>query len=310
MKKSLLLFIIFLFPIICFSQSSKQQADVYFQKAIHLVNSESFDSILHYVKKADELLTQEEDWESLGDGINEVGKCLKRIDSLSQAIQLFQRYLPIIEEKLSSENEIMAKMYAYLGDTYRKQGRYHIAAKWFDKALQGFEDLDIENIFVAHIFRYRADIYSRYGHSYKALDLLQKSKSIYEKTQKSKFVVKTLMDIGIAHNNISEIMGDTSSREKALATYELAKEIYQEKLAVLENSPDPKKRIETLSAKAKLIINEADAKSDDLSPRELIETFKKALLIFESIGQKEFASVVNWSIGRLEKSISLRTNPV
>lgn len=294
MMKCYLLFISFCsIPIVGFSQVptsniNQEQITNYIKKASNAIENKHFDSIYFYIEKANVLSQSLEDVQHLGSDINKTGKILKDIGALQECIDLLQTYIPKMERQLTNTHAVTAKMYAYLGDAYRKQGRYSEALKWLEKSLKNFEALEIENLFVAHILRHRANLYSQSGNSLQALEILKESIAIYKKTQSHQWMMIGLMDMGVAYNNIWESTADTLWRDKALVIYQNVRNINQQ---YFEN--------ENSIEKARLLINEADTKSNTLSAQELIIIHKKVLIIFESNNQIDYTIEINISIGDL-----------
>jgi len=286
MKTYTLAFILLatLSSVTCFSQTTEQQAEIYFQKALFIVNSESFDSILHYVKKANELLGKQKAWEQLGEGVNEIGRCLKRIDSLPQAAQLFHLYLPKVEEQLTEKHPITAKMYAYLGDTYRKQGTFSKSEEWLEKAVNSFGALEVENIFLAHILRYQSENYARFGNNPKGLEFLEKALQIYQGKGHIEGEIRTLIDIGVYHNNLWEMDNDTSAQLQSISIYE--------KVLKIIDQQQSKSHPTLLNLKAMTLTNLADAQDDSDSFQEAHQSLLEALKLFEQIGNELYVGFV------------------
>ncbi len=294
MKNYSLLLLLYLSILQCVAQTNVQENkwEKHFQQAFQIAKTtKSMDSLFYHLQRAENELQTSKDWYVFGDSINTMGKWLKDKDFFPEAFQLFHTYLPIIEECLGREQEVIAKMYAYLGDAYQKQGRFEDAANYFDQALPIFDALGKEDTFVAHILRFRAGICSQTGNNPKAISLLKNALKIYKNYHHVSGQIRTLINLGATSNNLWEALEDSIAHKQSLQNYQKAIQLIDEQLK------NKKENRSLQLLKANTLVNIGDALDQNDTLDQVGAYLFRAYDLFQQLDSK-------WHLGRAQEVIA------
>jgi tetratricopeptide (TPR) repeat protein len=135
-----------------------------------------------------------------------------------QAIEHFQKALPIMLEKLAPEHGDVANAYNNLGIAYDRRGSYAEAIAYYEKALAIYLKLGPESANVSAIYNNIGMAFDNKGETQKAIDYYKESLAIKMKTigPKHPDVATTYNNLGLAYAKINDPKRAVAYLEKCL----------------------------------------------------------------------------------------------
>ena len=153
----------------------------WFQQATELAAKGESDSALVYFAKAIDHYEQAKDWKGAAAAYLETAKLLRGQDKNEEVVHFLKQSLARLEANNFKSDPTLSKNYIYLALSYKRLGKYAATLESYEKAIEVYESLQLDEPIVAYTYKNAALTCSRMLEYDKEKKLLMKAASLQNK---------------------------------------------------------------------------------------------------------------------------------